>query len=161
MSQSAKGTASQEVFASARRNRAGAAGADAFGHAANAMARAGFTDASLVLRWPAIVGAEVARIAVPVKLQEGMDGAVLTLRCDPGAAVFLQHQTRPIVDRVNAYLGGRRVARIRLVAGAVASAPEPSPHPLRSKAIARDGEASANLGNALNRLARLRASLRK
>src|SRR5262245_51187614 len=82
-----------EVEQTARRGRAGAAGADLQAQAQGAFARVGFADATLLLRWREIVGADVARMAMPVKLLEGPEGAVLTLRSEPGAALFLQHQS--------------------------------------------------------------------
>jgi len=100
-----------------RRNRVGAIAADANAAAASAFTRAGFRDPTLVLHWSEIAGVEVARIATPVKLSEGPHGGVLTLRAEPGAALFLQHETRPLCERINAYLGRPAVARLRFVQG--------------------------------------------
>ena len=58
-----------------------------------------------MLRWCEIVGPDIARIAEPLRLTEGPEGAVLTLKCEAGAAVFLQHQTRELLQRLTAYLG--------------------------------------------------------
>ena len=120
--------------------------------------RAGFTDPTLVLRWPAIVGADVARVAEPVKYQEGPNGAVLTLKCEPAASVFLQHETRALIDKVNAYLGRGRVARIRLVSGTLARTPSlpDHPHPKMER-----GEASKSLPDTLRRFSELRRRLKK
>src|SRR6185437_8154454 len=60
-------------------NRAGAVGGDATLAARSAFARAGFSDPSLILRWPEIAGAETARLARPVRLAETASGGVLTL----------------------------------------------------------------------------------
>jgi hypothetical protein len=112
----------------ARRNRTEAIGrSDAI--AAAAFARAGFRDATLVLRWAEIVGPEVARFAEPFKLSESPAGGVLTLRAEPAASVFLQHQTRALCERINAYLGRPAVARLRFVHGALAARPERPPRP--------------------------------
>src|SRR5882672_10498754 len=126
MSQSAKGKNPQAVFqsATARRGRAGAAGRDALNHASAALAKAGFSDPTLVLNWREIAGADIARIAQPVRLSEGPEGAVLTLRCEAGAAVFLQHQTRALLERINGYLGASRIARLRLVSGELSASIE-------------------------------------
>lgn len=103
---------------SVRRNRpetigrAGELGAQAF-------ARAGFRDPALVLRWSEIVGPEVARFAEPFKLSEGPTGGTLTLKAEPAASVFLQHQTRSLCERINAYLGRPAISRLRFVAGTV------------------------------------------
>jgi hypothetical protein len=166
MSQSAKGKGSQAVFQSApaRRGRARAAGQDALSHASAALAKAGFSDATLVLHWREIVGADIARIAQPVKLSQGPDGAVLTLRCEAGAAVFLQHQTRALLERINGYLGASRIARLRLVAGELSRSAEPTDHPGRSP-TRQDEETSSPgaklpLSEALSRLARSRSGSR-
>ena len=162
MSQSAKGKDPQAVFQSgtARRGRARAAGQDALNHAAAALAKAGFSDPTLVLNWREIAGTDMARIAQPVRLSEGPDGAVLTLRCEAGAAVFLQHQTRALLERINGYLGASRIARLRLVAGELTRSSEPMDHPGRSPKGKAEESPSGDklpLSEALSRLARSRS----
>jgi hypothetical protein len=164
MSQSAKANASQEVLASARRGRMAAAGDDALRHAAAALARAGFSDSNLVLRWADIVGADIARIARPVKLQEGPTGAVLTVACDPGAIVFLQHETRGLIERLNRYLGIGRITRLKLVPGSAERIFEPPPHPYRggrsSAPSLNDTSPKQGLFEALERLGQSREKAR-
>src|SRR3954469_6292028 len=92
--------------------------------AGGAFARAGFPDPSLVLRWAQIAGPAVARLARPVKWQEDQAGATLTLKCEAGAAVLLQHQTRELIQRLNAYLGANRIGRLKLVSGQFTRADE-------------------------------------
>lgn len=105
----------------ARRNRTEPVGRAAdFAHAA--FARAGFRDPTLVLRWREIVGPEVANFAQPLRLAEGPGGGVLTLKAEPAASVFLQHETRALCDRINAYLGHAAVARLRFVKGELETA---------------------------------------
>jgi hypothetical protein len=115
----------------------------------------------LLLRWPDIAGAEVARIAEPVRLQDGPEGAVLTLKCESGAAVFLQHQTRMLIDRLNAYLGQGRVARLKFIPGKLSRETALTDHPARGRMAAADSAsesgAKADLRAALDRLGRLRA----
>jgi hypothetical protein len=106
-----------------RRNWPGAIASDAGASAATAFARAGFSDPTLVLRWHEIAGPETARLARPVKLTEGPGGGVLTLRAEPGAALFLQHETRALTERVNAYLGRPAVAKLRFVQGPLLARP--------------------------------------
>ena len=100
-----------------RRNWPGAIGRDAGANASAAFTRAGFSDPTLLLRWDEIAGAETARLARPVKLSEGPQGGVLTLRAEPGAALFLQHETRALTERINAFLGRPAIARLRFVQG--------------------------------------------
>jgi hypothetical protein len=157
MTQSAKNGEPQETI---RRGRASALGADAMKLAGGALKRAGFPDPTLVMCWREIAGDAVASISEPVKFHEGPDGAVLSLRCEPGAAVFLQHETRPLIGRLNAFLGSGRVARIRLVPGPLSRPAKIPPHPFRDRSTAA-GSPEAGLSEALTRLGRLRDSFRK
>jgi hypothetical protein len=125
MSEPAKQDAFDET---ARRNRPDAIGRSG-AIAAAAFARAGFRDPTLVLRWAEIVGPEVARFAEPFRLSESPAGGVLTLRAEPAASVFLQHQTRSLCERINAFLGRPAVARLRFVHAALAPRPERPPIP--------------------------------
>ncbi|MDE1939415.1 MAG: DUF721 domain-containing protein [Alphaproteobacteria bacterium] len=93
----------------------------------SAFARAGFSDPTLVLRWEEIAGPETARLARPIRFSQGPNGGVLTLKAEPGAALFLQHETRPLCERINAYLGHPAVARLRFVQGPLAVRPAPPP----------------------------------
>lgn len=144
----------------ARRGRAGPAGQDVLNHATAALQRAGFPDATLVLRWREIVGDDIARIAEPLKLTEGPEGAVLSLRCDPGAAVFLQHQTRDLMERLATYLGPSRIARVRLVPGEWERHAGPPDHPAVGAPIAGEPPNPATLSQALERLGQRRSRAR-
>ena len=112
-----------------RHNWPRGAGETTLNEAGSAFARAGFADPTLVLRWAEIAGPAVARLARPAKWQEDQSGATLTLKCEAGAAVLLQHQTREIIQRLNRYLGANRVARLKLVAGQLVQPNEPPNHP--------------------------------
>jgi hypothetical protein len=111
-----------------RRKWAEAVGRDASSTAHLAFARAGFRDPTLILRWEEIAGPDVARLARPLKLSESASGGVLTLKAEPGAALFLQHETRALCGRINDYLGRNAVARLRFVQGPLAARP---PKPVR------------------------------
>lgn len=152
-------TRKQETVAE-RRNRTEAVGrSGALGSAA--FARAGFSDPTLVLRWVEIVGPDIARFAEPLKLADGPSGGTLTLRAEPAAAVFMQHQTRALCDRINAFLGRPAIAKLRFVNGAVTAPPESRrPPKLPAEAPhgdpARDFAGSDRLKAALLDLARAR-----
>ena len=75
------------------------------------------------------MGPDIARFAEPLKLSEGPSGGTLTLRAEPAAAVFMQHQTRALCERINAFLGRPAVARLRFVDGADRATPPPEPPP--------------------------------
>ena len=124
-----------------------------------AFRRAGFDDATLVLRWREIVGPEVARIARPLRLSESPSGTVLTLKADPAAALFLQHESRALCARITAYLG-RVVHRLRFVPGEIALEPErPQPKNPQNFAVndpARKFVGPDDLRSAIHALARVR-----
>jgi hypothetical protein len=156
MSRSEKSTQSQE--GAPRHGWARPAGETVLGEAGSVFARAGFTDATLLLRWAQIAGPQIARIARPAKWQDGPEGATLTLKCEGGAIVFLQHQTRELIERLNAYLGQGRITRLRLVPGQLAQNAEPPNHPAPlSEAVA----GKLALPEALGRLAGMRDRLKK
>jgi len=106
-----------------RRNRTDPVSSSAAPLARDAFARAGFRDPTLVLHWTEIAGAEVARLCCPLKLSEGPTGGVLTLKAEPGAAVFLQHESQSLCQRINGYLGSAVIARLRFVQGPLAPRP--------------------------------------
>lgn len=146
-----------------RRNWVSALAPDAAAAAQAAFARAGFLDPSLVLHWDEIAGAETARLARPLRLSEGPYGGVLTLVAEPGAAVFLQHDSRALCDRINAFLGRPMIARLKFVQGNLTPRPEappprPPPEPLPDADPARDYSGPEGLREALLRLARARRS---
>ncbi len=135
-----------------------AAGERIIENASAVFLRAGFRDAGFLLHWPAIAGPHIARVAQPVKWQESPAGAILTLRCEPGAAVLLQHETRTLVEKCNAYLGPGRIARLKLVPGALPSETATSPHPAPDSDPRPD---KIELTEALERLRRLRGRLKR
>jgi len=103
-----------------RRNWPDAVGRDAKGIGRNIFTRAGFREPALVLRWSEIAGPEVARLAQPIRLSDSPGGGVLTLKAEPGAAVFLQHESRALCERINAFLGYPAVVKLRFVQGPLA-----------------------------------------
>jgi hypothetical protein len=141
----------------ARRGWAGHGGEDALGHASAALQRAGFLDATLVLRWREIAGEDIARIAEPLKLTEGPEGSVLTLKCEAGATVFLQHQTRELHQRLATYLGPGRIGRIRLIPGELERSQGLPDHPSTGVASPDEPPHPLSLPEALERLDRRRA----
>jgi hypothetical protein len=121
------GTQSSPEAPPLRRNWAASVAQDAGPLAGAAFARAGFADPSLVLRWTEIAGAAVARIARPVRFSQ-KDG-VLTLLAEPGAALFLGHESRVLTARINAWAGRQLVSRIKFVQGRLSASPSLSPPP--------------------------------
>ncbi|MBS0273070.1 MAG: DUF721 domain-containing protein [Proteobacteria bacterium] len=155
-----RGDDKQQQFA--RRNRSEPVAREAGNLGAAALARMGFRDPTLVLRWNDIAGKDIARIARPMKFSEGAHGGTLTLRAEPGAALFLQHETRQLCERINAYLGRAAVTKLRFVQGPLTPQLIHNPPPKRAAhvppgdpALSYNGPES--LREALVGLARARA----
>lgn len=145
-----------------RRNRSEPVAHGASSLSANIFARAGFRDPALVLRWPEIAGPEVSRLCQPVKLSEGAAGGVLTLKAEPGAALFLQHESRALLERINRWLGREAIIRLRFIQGLLAARPKSGRRPQPSGEIGPGDPALAYEGpepvrDALIKLARRRA----
>jgi hypothetical protein len=133
-------------------------------------ARQGFGEAALILRWEAVVGARLAAICEPIKLQwppraknraaeKKDEPATLILRVEPGFSLDIQHMNGSILDRVNTHLGWRCVARLtmrqeRLTARRKAprSAPPVDAATRARAAAATEGVADEALRAALTRL---------
>ena len=103
---------------------------------ADSFRRQGFASSELVVRWEAIVGADVAGHAEPLKIQwprriEGDEPqpGTLVLRVDGPMALEIQHMSQVILERVNRYFGFAAIERI-----AIRQAPlrSPEPKPVRS-----------------------------
>ncbi len=147
----------------ARRNWAASVGRDVGFAGSAAFARAGFTDPTLVLHWADIAGAEVARIARPVRFS-AKDGT-LTLLAEPAAALFLGHESRALIGRINAYLGRPAVTRVKFLQGRLTMRPVPqAPRRPAGELNSADPANAYNgpdgLKEALQRLARWRAAKR-
>ncbi|MGQ0741466.1 MAG: DciA family protein [Alphaproteobacteria bacterium] len=131
---------------------------DVLAQASALLERAGFSDPTLLLRWPEIAGTDVARVARPSRLQEGPDGATLTVTVEAGAAVFLQHQTRALLERLNGFLGPRRITRVRIVPGQLERTAGPPPHPFPGARQTSQTALERTLQVSLKRLGNLRAA---
>lgn len=144
-----------------RRGRVDVVGPDIQFAAQTALSRAGFSDPTLILRWEEIAGSETARLAQPIKISESASGGVLTLRAEPGAALFLQHESRALCERINGYLGRVAVSRLRFVQGPLTlrtrqPLPRPAKGPVPAADPARKYDGPEGLREALLRLAQVR-----
>ena len=88
---------------------------------ADALAQQGFAQTGLVTHWPAIVGAEVATHAEPMRMQwprrvheDDPEPATLILRVEGPVALEIQHLSGVIIERVNRFFGFRAVGRIAI-----------------------------------------------
>ena len=99
----------------------------------------GFAVARLLTHWAEVVGAEIAAIALPVKVGYGREGfgATLTLLTTGASAPLLQMQLPKIREKVNACYGYNAISRIVVTQtsptgfaeGQVAFAPAARPAP--------------------------------
>jgi hypothetical protein len=144
-----------------RRNWAASIGRDAGAIGMAAFTRAGFSNPALVLHWTEIAGSEVARIARPVRFSS-RDG-LLTLLAEPAAALFLGHESRALIQRINGYLGSEAVRKIKFVQARLTQAPLPPAPPQPAKSLDSSDPTNAyngplTLKAALQSLARWRQS---
>lgn len=73
------------------------------------------------MRWSAIVGADVAEHAEPLKIQwqkvpdgQPQQPGTLVLRVDGPAAIEIQHMSHVILERVNRYFGFAAIGKIAI-----------------------------------------------
>ena len=126
------------------------------------LGKRGFAAASIIARWPEIVGVELSRFALPmeVKFPRGRNaGATLLLRVSSSAAAtMLTHKAPVIIARVNRFFGYEAVGRIEANHGPLpkpaASPPPPAPNPeIPADVAAQTAEISSDdVRNALQKL---------
>ncbi len=115
--------------------------------------RQGFTDHRLLTDWATIVGADLARDTVPVKLDRR--SRALTLKVRPTAALALQHEEPRVLERINAFFGTTVAHRLRLLQGPLPPAAPDLPTP----ALTDDERAAVAAAVAVVEPAPLRAAL--
>jgi hypothetical protein len=115
----------------------------------------GFSTATLLMEWSAIVGEQLASATAPerVKWPRGFEtfgeadgdgasrGATLVLRVDPSRALDVEYKTAQIIERINAYFGYRAIAELRILQAPVAA--RASVPPARPRAAAPQPAAAA------------------
>ncbi|MCU4652427.1 DciA family protein [Roseibacterium sp. SDUM158016] len=75
----------------------------------------GFAEARLLTHWADIVGADIAEIAVPLRIGYGRGfGGTLVLLTTGANAPILEMRGTEIVERVNACYGYRAVSRVQV-----------------------------------------------
>lgn len=86
-------------------------------------------------RWPEIVGESLSKVCEPVRIIKGRQtaanpkGGVLEIRVAGAYAPLVQHQSATLIDRVNLFLGGRPIERLRLIQGLLSQPQKPPPAP--------------------------------
>jgi len=76
----------------------------------------GFAQSRLLTHWEEVVGADIAKMAQPVKITYGKGGmgATLVLLTTGSMAPMLEMQKEQIREKVNACYGYRAISRIRI-----------------------------------------------
>jgi hypothetical protein len=129
------------------------------------VARQGFGEAAMILRWREIAGERIAAICAPERLKRAprdasADGARLILRVEPGFGLEAQHLIPLLIERINAFLGWRCVARITIRQAAISDMRAPparaAPRPADPAARARAEAITAALPDAALRAALIR-----
>ena len=89
-------------------------------------AKRGFATADLISAWADIVGPRYATTTMPEKITwprrdqaKAPSGATLVIRVDAGMAIYLQHETSVVLDRINGFLGFGAVSQLKIVQGVV------------------------------------------
>jgi hypothetical protein len=131
---------------------------------ADVFARHGFASCEIVTHWDDIVGAEIAAMAEPVRMQwtrsrdpDESPPATLVLRVEGPTVLEIQHMAGVIIERVNSYVGWRAVDRLSLRQAPLArrrKAPRPRIDEAKAAALASQmtGVADDGLRAALGRL---------
>jgi len=91
--------------------------------AGKALGRDGLAFGALLAEWSAVVGSRVGEQTGPLKLvfpAGKRENAVLHIRVSSAAALLIQHEEPQILERINAFMGWRAVARLKLVHAAPA-----------------------------------------
>lgn len=135
-----------------------------------ALQKYGFSAASLIMDWPAIMGRDFAQYAAPERIKwpriadraedEDADasaarsGAVLVLRVDGAKALDVQYRAQQIIERINAYFGYAAVAQLRVIQAPMPAVPQARARRARVEPLAREvsGIADTGLRDALARL---------
>ncbi len=128
--------------------------------------RQGFAVREIVVRWPAIVGQELAAQCCPERLVFAMgksSGATLHVRVDGALALELQHLEPLVIEKINTYYGYGAVSRLSLHQGPVPK-PVSRPQAVPPRPLTKDEEdrlsdtlegiADGDLRQALGRLGR-------
>jgi hypothetical protein len=119
----------------------------------------GFGESSLLLQWETIIGARVAGLCQPIRLQwpprakraspdKKQEPATLILRVEPGFGLDIQHMSGAIIDRVNTHLGWRCVSKLSIRQEALhrdaPKAPRVPPPDPRARAQAEEAAAGVS-----------------
>lgn len=105
------------------------------GAARKAFRKQGFIEASILTKWPLIVGELLSTHCLPERMyfpRGKKTGATLTIRAEGAFALELQHLEPMILERINVFFGYRAVEKLRITHGPLPQAQT------RPKVLTRD-----------------------
>jgi hypothetical protein len=110
----------------------------------DSFAKQGFAATELVTRWADIVGPEIAAHSEPDRINwprpydgEDPQPGTLVLRVEGPSAIEIQHLSRVVLDRVNAFFGWQAVVDLRLRQAPLSRREKPAPPAIDAAAAAR------------------------
>lgn len=90
------------------------------GAARKAFRKQGFTEASILTKWPLIVGELLSAHCLPERMyfpRGKKTGATLSVRAEGAFALELQHLEPMVLERINVFFGYRAVEKLRIIHG--------------------------------------------
>ncbi len=127
------------------------------------VSKAGFGSAAILSEWRDIVGGALGertrpeKIVWPRQTEDQPKPATLVVRAEGGDALEIQHMTREIIDRINAFFGWPAVAKVKVRQAPVVSRAMPvaaDEAPAAPPAADLSGIDDPGLREALERLGR-------
>ncbi len=70
---------------------------------------------NMCLNWQKIVGDEYAKYLTPVRIMNQNDKITLLLKCVSGAELTMNYAQNEIMERINRYMGNKKINKIKLV----------------------------------------------
>lgn len=123
----------------------------------------GFAEAEIVTRWSRIVGAELARATVPVRLvfpRGERRGATLHVRTESAFAPVLQQRSGIVIELVNRYLGYAAVTRVEVRHGPLPAVKSTAPMEKQPLDAAHQQQLDELVGNGSGELSPLQAAIK-
>lgn len=112
-----------------------------------ALKKRGVAIARLIANWSSVVGPELAQVSAPERVVRGKDGrGTLVITVAGPFALEMQHLEPLVLEKVNGFLGGQTIERLRLEQGHIDA---PAPRRRTKPAPPPDPAADARLAEML------------
>ena len=113
------------------------------GAARKAFRKQGFAEASILTKWPLIVGELLSTHCLPERMffpRGKKTGATLTVRAEGAFALELQHLEPMVLERINVFFGYRAVEKLRIIHGPLPPVPTGPKVGAKEKPLGKDAE---------------------